>query len=89
MRRRDGELEEEDLRGVPVRRPLERLSQRQLVYELRYAIDEGKMREAAALAASHPRAMRSAHVLHNIGARRARALSGGPEAARSFVRSDG
>jgi len=53
-----------------MRRPAERLPQRRLVYQLRYAIDEGKMIEAANLADAHPRGMRSAHVIRNVGARR-------------------
>lgn len=70
-----------------MRRPHERLSQRQLVYELRALVDRGRLSGAAELAASHPRGMRSRHVLHNIGARRARLLLGDPEAlVRWFVR---
>jgi len=70
-----------------MRRPAETYSQRRLVYALRYAIDEGKMIEAASLAASHPRGMRSRHVIHNVGRARLRALDMSTRArARSFVR---
>jgi hypothetical protein len=68
-----------------VRRPNERLSQRRLVYELRAAIDRGLESDMWALSMTHPRAMRSAHVLHNLGARRRARLLGLYEAARSFV----
>jgi len=68
-----------------MRRPTERLPQRRLVYEIRTLVDRGRAEEARALAREHPRAMRSAHVRHNVGRARARLL-GDPEPARSVVR---
>ena len=72
-----------------MRRPAEDLPQRRLVYELRYTIDEGKMIEAASLAASHPRGMQSRHVVHNVGRARLRALARSMRLRARSARSDG
>ena len=70
-----------------MRRPSEDLSQRHLVYALRYAIDEGKVREARSLVDRHPRGLRSRHVLHNLGARRRALLGlGGRDVAAAAAR---
>ncbi|HEX5016552.1 MAG TPA: hypothetical protein VFX15_03080 [Actinomycetes bacterium] len=44
------------------------------MYELRAMIDRGWMDRAATLARSHPAAMRSRHITHNLGRARSRAL---------------
>jgi len=72
-----------------MRRPVERLSQRQLVYELRRAIDQDQRSRAIGLVLGHPRGIQSAHVRHNLGARRGARLLAYLDASRSFVRSDG
>ena len=67
-----------------MRRPAERLPQRRLVYEIRMLVDRGRVEEARSLLAEHPRACRSAHVRHNVGRARARALAG-YDGARSLL----
>jgi len=67
-----------------VNRPIERLPQRRLVYELRRLVDRGRVEEARALWDEHPRAALSAHVLHNVGRARVRVLRR-HDATRSFV----
>lgn len=66
-----------------VRPPQDRVPQRQLVYQLALAIDHSidpgypssrAKAELEGIIASNPRSAFSTHVLHNIGARRARWL---------------
>lgn len=68
-----------------MKRPTEPLSQRHLVYALRYAVDTGKALEARSLMNLHPRAMRAREVLRGLGARRRELL--GLDDAGSFARS--
>ena len=61
-----------------MRRPQDKIAQRQLVYQLALAIDLFGLRDGKegldALIAANPRSIFSTHVTHNIGIRRARWL---------------
>ncbi len=69
-----------------MRRPLERLSQRSLVAELRGAIDTERHDDVRVLAADHPVGVASAYVRHNLGRARVRAL--GQVVTGPLVRSE-
>jgi hypothetical protein len=83
-----------------MRGPQDTISQRQLVYRLALAIDTALLgekvgqpapREVEELLAANPRSALSTHVMHNIGARRARwlrAFSAARRAGALPVRSD-
>jgi hypothetical protein len=76
--------------------PKDAIAQRQLVYRLALAIDlfgitKGAKRDLDALLDANPRSAFSTHVIHNLGARRARWLrdyAAARAGARLPVRSD-